>query len=38
MKRTTGNGLGTNTPPIDVSHPDKVLWPEEGYTKLDLIK
>ena len=23
---------------IDVTHPDKVFWPEEGYTKLDLIE
>jgi bifunctional non-homologous end joining protein LigD len=24
--------------PITVSNPDKVFWPEEGYTKLDLIR
>jgi bifunctional non-homologous end joining protein LigD len=24
--------------PITVSNPDKVFWPEEGYTKLDLVE
>jgi len=24
--------------PIAVSHPHKVFWPEEGYTKLDLVE
>src|SRR2546425_11458728 len=22
--------------PIPITHPDKIFWPEEGYTKLDL--
>jgi bifunctional non-homologous end joining protein LigD len=24
--------------PIVVSNPDKVFWPGEGYTKLDLVE
>jgi bifunctional non-homologous end joining protein LigD len=24
--------------PVKVSNPDKVFWPEEGYTKLDLVR
>ena len=24
------------TAPVDVTHPEKIFWPEEGYTKLDL--
>jgi bifunctional non-homologous end joining protein LigD len=28
----------SQTLPIKVSNPDKVFWPEEGYTKLDLIE
>ncbi len=22
--------------PVNISHPDKVFWPEDGYTKGDL--
>ena len=24
--------------PVAVSHPDKIFWPNEGYTKLDLVE
>jgi bifunctional non-homologous end joining protein LigD len=27
----------SKTMPIKVSNPDKIFWPEEGYTKLDLV-
>ena len=38
MKNASKNGHGARTLPIKVSNPDKAFWPEEGYTKLDLIE
>src|ERR1700721_3441135 len=37
MKSASKNGGRTKPLPIKVSNPDKVFWPEEGYTKLDLV-
>lgn len=35
--RTAGSSKSANTSLIEgITHPDKVFWPEEGYTKLDL--
>jgi bifunctional non-homologous end joining protein LigD len=38
MKSTTKAESVPTKLPIAVSHPDKVFWPEEGYTKLELIE
>src|SRR6202140_158855 len=34
----SGASFPNSSLPIKVSHPDKVYWPEEGYTKLNLIE
>jgi len=38
MTRARRNQMPPGQLPIVVSHPDKVFWPEQGYTKLDLIE
>jgi bifunctional non-homologous end joining protein LigD len=35
---TNSSPTPANTLPIKVSNPDKVFWPDEGYTKLQLIE
>ena len=38
MNRTRSPQSVSAKLPIAVSHPGKVFWPEEGYTKLDLVE
>jgi bifunctional non-homologous end joining protein LigD len=38
MTGTKRNRAASAQLPITVSHPDKVFWPEQGYTKLDLVE
>ena len=38
MKRAKSNPAAKSKLPIEVSNPNKVFWPEEGYTKLDLVE
>jgi bifunctional non-homologous end joining protein LigD len=37
-KPAPGEGAPAASLPVKVSNPDKVFWPDEGYTKLDLVR
>jgi bifunctional non-homologous end joining protein LigD len=38
VKTEKASAAGSKKLPIAVSNPDKIFWPDEGYTKLDLIE
>jgi bifunctional non-homologous end joining protein LigD len=38
MKTSSRDRTAAGRLPIAVSHPGKIFWPEEGYTKLDLVE
>jgi bifunctional non-homologous end joining protein LigD len=38
MTTARRNQTASGQLPIEVSNPDKLFWPEEGYTKLDLVE
>ena len=38
MKAAKSTPPGKSKLPVPVSNPEKVFWPDEGYTKLDLIE
>ena len=37
-KALPGDRTAPGNLPVKVSNPDKVFWPDEGYTKLDLVR
>ena len=37
-KRLPGDSVAAERLAVPVSNPDKIFWPDEGYTKLDLVR
>jgi bifunctional non-homologous end joining protein LigD len=37
-KALPGDRIAPASLPVKISNPDKVFWPDEGYTKLDLVR